>query len=122
MCGCGSGAIGIWELSTGECVRTLHGHTQAVSALAVHGNYMMSASMDKTVRVWCLESGACLRVLQAFPAESRQWIQSLAVVSGRKLVGVAPSETAEEMHDVVVWDMLTGMEEQRVMRACSSIL
>ena len=115
MSGCGSGAIRVWDLSTGECERTLQGHTRVVEGLVVTGNQLMSASRDKSVREWCLASGACLKVLQAYPAESEQFIFRL-VVSGRKLVGgsVSNLHNVSSEYEVVVWDIETLTEEHRL--------
>lgn len=42
--------------TTGQCVCTLRGHTDAVCSLsAAEGNRLVSASWDKTARVWLLD-------------------------------------------------------------------
>lgn len=46
------GVIVAWKLSTGEHLRTMNGHTQAVRALATYHNCLISGSDDRTVRVW----------------------------------------------------------------------
>ncbi|CAL5226138.1 g8957 [Coccomyxa viridis] len=45
----------------------LHGHTQAVTALAytVDGMFMLSGSEDGTARVWEVRSSQCMRVISA---------------------------------------------------------
>ena len=113
MSGHFSDAIRVWDLSTGGCVRMLQGHTEAVVALVVREGRLMSASEDKSVREWCLESGACVKVVQAYPAESAQYIRCLAV-SGRKLVGGSHSRNSDSECEVVVWDLDTWAEEQRL--------
>ena len=49
----------MWELSSGQTVRTLEGHIEQVSAVAVtpDGKKAISASWDQTLRVWDLSSG-----------------------------------------------------------------
>jgi len=43
--------------STGECLTTLRGHTDAVCSLsAAEGNQLVSSSWDKTARVWQLDA------------------------------------------------------------------
>lgn len=43
--------------TTGECLRTLRGHTDAVCSLsAADGSRLVSASWDKTARVWLLDA------------------------------------------------------------------
>ena len=52
----------------GECWRTLDGHEAAVSALKMvrdaDAQRLLSASHDRTVRVWNVTSGECLRILR----------------------------------------------------------
>jgi WD40 repeat protein len=51
----------VWDLGSGLCLRTIHGHTGGIDAVAVvAGGWIMSAATDGTLRVWDLKSGACL--------------------------------------------------------------
>ena len=43
----------------------LEGHTDAVYAVAVEDNTIVSGSKDKTVRIWDRDSGTLLRTFQA---------------------------------------------------------
>ena len=49
----------VWDLGTGQAVRTLNGHTNEVNAVAVtmNGRFAISASRDSTVKVWDLDPG-----------------------------------------------------------------
>jgi hypothetical protein len=49
----------VWELESGQTLRTFEGHTSEVRAMAVtpDGRRAVSASRDATLRVWELESG-----------------------------------------------------------------
>lgn len=55
----------IWDWSTGECVRTLQGHSQGLSDVCWNrqGNYLCTASDDFTLRLWDVETGRSLRTL-----------------------------------------------------------
>ena len=55
----------VWDLASGETVRTLSGHTGAVWAVAVtpDGRQAVSGSEDNTLRVWDLASGETVRTL-----------------------------------------------------------
>ncbi|KAJ7094020.1 WD40 repeat-like protein [Mycena belliarum] len=55
--------IKIWSAATGACLRTLVGHEALVRALAfdVRSGRLVSASYDKSVRVWDLGSGRLVR-------------------------------------------------------------
>jgi F-box/WD-40 domain protein MET30 len=41
----------VWNLETGECVRTLTGHTRAIRALQFDGMMLITGSMDRTLRM-----------------------------------------------------------------------
>jgi WD40 repeat protein len=56
--------IKVWNLDTGEVVRTLLGHTRSVRALQFDQAMLVTGSSDKTLRVWNWRTGECLRVLE----------------------------------------------------------
>jgi len=70
--------VKIWQISTGEMVRTLVGHRAAVNAVqfSPEGSssspapfvgsprVVVSASGDKTIKIWSFETGECLRTLE----------------------------------------------------------
>ena len=74
------------------------------------GQRMMSCSLDRTVRVWSLDTWApaCVQTVEAYPAGSPQFIKRLAV-SGSTLVGGSSSDLDQEAeeHEVRVWDLET---------------
>ena len=59
MSGSSDCQIKVWNATTGECVRTLIGHDALVRALALDPatGRLVSASYDKTVKVWDLRTG-----------------------------------------------------------------
>jgi WD40 repeat protein len=52
----------VWDLETGRELRVLEGHSSPVYGVTVtaDGRSVVSASWDRTLKVWDLESGACL--------------------------------------------------------------
>jgi len=52
----------VWEVSSGDCIRTLEGHSSRVTALSwsSDGSRICSGSEDHTMRVWDVSSGQCL--------------------------------------------------------------
>ena len=50
----------------GSLVRTLEGHTQPVTSVCVtpDGQHVVTASVDKTARVWLLADGSLVRTLE----------------------------------------------------------
>jgi WD40 repeat protein len=61
------GTLRVWDLGTGQVVRTLEGHHDRVYHVAVtpDGRLVVSASLDNTLKVWDLETGRCLTTLEA---------------------------------------------------------
>jgi WD40 repeat protein len=55
-------------MKTGECQRTLVGHTSIVRSVKVADNVIVSGSEDKTLRLWDLQTGAFLWLLVSLPA------------------------------------------------------
>ncbi|KAF7722089.1 hypothetical protein EC973_003704 [Apophysomyces ossiformis] len=52
-------ALRIWNYHTGQCIRTLRGHTAAVTHLHFDSRILLSGSADRTVRVWNFERAEC---------------------------------------------------------------
>ena len=74
----------LWDLSTGQTIRTLEGHTNSVTAVAVtpDGRRAVSGSYDRTLWLWDLESG---EKIATFTGDGE--IEGCAVTSdGRKIV------------------------------------
>ncbi len=63
--GSGDRDLRVWNIETGECLKVLEGHTEAVRsvALSVDGRTIVSGGDDNTLRVWNLETSECLKVL-----------------------------------------------------------
>ena len=88
-------------MEIGDCVLLLEGHTGAVTDLALSGdgNILVSASADKTARVWGLDKGQCVAVLQGHQGI----INSVQMDAyGRFAVTVSADGTGR------VWDLSSG--------------
>lgn len=48
--------VKLWDIRTGECYRTLTGHTEVVFcvALSADGATLASGTMDRTIKVWAI--------------------------------------------------------------------
>ena len=85
----------------GALLRTLSGHTGPVRAVALtpDGRQVVSASWDKTLKVWELASGTELRALRGHTT----WIKAAAVTpDGRQVVSASDDKTLK------VWDLASG--------------
>lgn len=51
--------IKVWDFQSFECLRTLHGHDHNVSSVTFlpNGDFIVSASRDKTIKMWEVNTG-----------------------------------------------------------------
>ena len=58
--------VKLWLVKSGECTRTMEGHSEPVCSVAFSpdGQYLASGSGDKTVKLWHVESGECTRTMR----------------------------------------------------------
>lgn len=91
----------VWNLETGQCIRTLEGHRGTVNVLVLtpDGNRCVSGSQDGTLRFWDYETGKCLRTLEGHKGA----ITAVALAPDGRLC-------ASGSHDgtIRVWDLETG--------------
>lgn len=52
--------IKIWNVVTGECIRTLAGHLKGVRALAFDSQKLITGGLDSTIKVWNYHTGQCI--------------------------------------------------------------
>ncbi|MBW4623355.1 MAG: hypothetical protein KME17_28860 [Cyanosarcina radialis HA8281-LM2] len=109
----------LWDVKTGECLKTFTGHTQAVFAVAFSpfaqrsrrefpptplnkrggGEIAASGSGDRTIKLWDVETGECLKTLVGH----ENWVLSVAFSpDGRTIASCSPDRT------VKLWDVETG--------------
>jgi WD40 repeat protein/tetratricopeptide (TPR) repeat protein len=97
----------ICDLESGA-FRTLEGHTDRIWSVKVtsDGRRAVSGSHDATVRVWDLESGACLHTLGGHSA--KVWSVDVSA-DGRRAVSAGEDAT------VRVWDLESGVCERTLV-------
>ena len=97
----GDRTVRIWDAATGECIRTLEGHTSYIrsASFSPDGRRIVSASDDNTVRIWDAATGDCLRTLEGHTDEVNSASFSL---DGSRIVSASDDET------VRIWDAATG--------------
>jgi len=59
ICGSGDKTVRLYDLNTGECIKTLLGHTAGISCLQYEpsSNLLVTGSWDKSIRVWDVQTG-----------------------------------------------------------------
>jgi WD40 repeat protein len=91
----------VWDLTSGQLLSTLEGHTDEVTGVAVtaDGRWVISASHDYTLKVWDLASGQLARTLKGHTNA----VNGLAVTAdGRWAVSASYDGTLK------VWDVSSG--------------
>lgn len=56
--------IKIWDIETGEEIRTLRGHVSGIRALQFDDTKLISGSLDRTLKVWNWRTGECISTYQ----------------------------------------------------------
>ena len=104
--------IHIWSLANCEQLARLEGHHDAVSCLALDGNFLLSGSEDGAIHIWDLHSFMALGVIKAH--EEAVTGMLIEPESGC-LVSCSTDRT------VRVWDYGTAQELQVMRRAGGGI-
>ena len=57
--------VKLWDVTSGECLQTLEGHSDYVKSVSFSpdGTKVASGSWDNTVKLWDVTSGACLQIV-----------------------------------------------------------
>ncbi|KAF7724947.1 hypothetical protein EC973_000528 [Apophysomyces ossiformis] len=56
--------IRVWNMETGEVIRTMTGHTRCVRALQFDDAKLVTGAMDNTLKIWNWHTGQCIRTLE----------------------------------------------------------
>ncbi|KAI9657298.1 MAG: hypothetical protein M1821_002978 [Bathelium mastoideum] len=60
--------IKIWDIESGQEIRTLSGHTSGIRCLQFDDSKLISGSIDNTIKVWNWRTGECMRTLTGHTA------------------------------------------------------
>ena len=93
--------IHVWSLASFAQVARLEGHAEAVTCLALDGNFLLSGSEDGVVHVWDLHSYMALASLQVHEAP----IEGMLIVPENGLLVTCSTDCT-----VRVWDYGMGRE------------
>lgn len=96
-----SGQAIIWQISNGEALLTLIGHTNLVLCVSwsSDGQYLATSSADCTIRIWHVKTGECERILLGH----QNWVWSVAWSPDGQQIA---SGSADRV--VKLWDARTG--------------
>ncbi|KAF8939040.1 hypothetical protein BGZ52_000299, partial [Haplosporangium bisporale] len=93
----GDRSVKIWSFETGECLRTLEGHTRGIACIQFEGNIIISGSSDKSIKIWDIARGECIRTLVGH----EDLVRTLQFSNGRIISG-GYDET------IKIWDQESG--------------
>ena len=93
--------IKLWNLQTGNLVKTLPGHLKAVNSVAIspNGQFLVSSSDDTTVKVWNLQTGDLLHNLSGHSRD----VNAVAISPNGQIV-----VSGSEDRTVRIWKLATG--------------
>ncbi|BAY27999.1 WD-40 repeat-containing protein [Calothrix sp. NIES-2100] len=95
--------IKIWNVETGQEIRTLNGHSQRVNSVAISpdGKTLVSGSADATIKIWNVATGNEIRTLN----RHSRWVWSVTISpDGKTLVSCSGDKT------IKIWNVETGQE------------
>ena len=98
--GSGDKTIKIWDAVTGECLKTLEGHSSLVSSVAFSSDskLIVSGGYDKIVKIWDAITGECLKTLEGHSNP----VLSAAFSSDSKLIVSGSTDKT-----IKIWDAIT---------------
>lgn len=101
--------IAIYDSLTGECVRVLFGHTDAVlsAAFSLDGKILATGSSDCTVKLWSMETASCLKTLR----EHRDWVRHVTFSPDGQFLASAADDGS-----IGLWKMQAVPQLHRMLR------
>ncbi len=95
--------VSIWDTNTGQCKRTLQGHTSNITAAAIDaaGEQLVSGGWDKTIRVWDISTVQCKKIIKSNPANHIHRLHLTA--NGKRLFSIS---RMSDDRTVRIWDLL----------------
>ncbi|MEH2180948.1 eIF2A-related protein, partial [Nostoc sp.] len=93
--------IKIWDVSSGQLLKSLTGHSSAVNSVVYspNGQQLASASYDKTIKIWDVNSGQLLKSLIGHSSAVNSVVYS---PNGQQLASASYDNT------IKIWDVSSG--------------
>jgi WD40 repeat protein len=103
--------VRLWDVHTGQCLKTLSGHTNWVSSVAFSpdGRLLASGSNDQTVRLWDISTGQSLKTLSGHT----NWVWSVAFSPDGRLLASGSADATLKLWDVQTGEYLKTLQPER---------
>ena len=92
--------IKIWNVDTGECIRTMTGHSAPVRSLEMISSsprVIASGAEDNSIKLWNVDSGECIKTLTGHSSHvlSLKLVANNVLASGAELIKLWRIDTGE---------------------------
>ncbi|KJH48624.1 WD domain, G-beta repeat protein [Dictyocaulus viviparus] len=103
------GTIYMYHIAAQSLMTTFTGHTGAVTSLScsTNGSFFVSTSVDKSVRIWSLINGECLKVLNVHTNK----VTCCVLASDDSFLVTGSSDSSAKVIDVETGDILRTFTE-----------
>jgi len=106
------GTIRIWDLYTKKCLKILRGHTRQVTSLSVISDDKIVSGSYKEIKVWDVESEACLQTLNM---GHNHFVKSIVKLSNEKMV------SSDDDGKIIIWNINNGLTSKTIYAHTDSI-
>ena len=108
----------ILSSNCGELIREYKGHTKSVKSIQINenSNRLISGSEDKTIKIWNLETGECLKTLK----EHHDWVNSILIISNNKFLSGSDDKTIK-IWDLDSFECLNTLKNEKGIKSLCSI-
>ena len=62
-------SLQMWSIESGANLKTLMGHSDAVTCISQESNRIISGSLDRTLKIWDPKTGTCISTLDWMSSE-----------------------------------------------------
>src|SRR4051812_46772330 len=73
----------MWDLETQQCNQTLSGHSEVVTSLLCWDQYLISCSLDKTIKVWACTNQGSVEVTYTHHEKRVSFLSSVEYIRNR---------------------------------------
>lgn len=97
----------IWDIKSGECLKTLQGHNKTISYVLIssNGEYIISADVSNIIKIWNNKSNECLRTIKVHDEN----ITSIVISENQNKILVICNN-----YIIKIWDFKNGNFLKRI--------